>query len=105
MALAVNQVAALEGGQVAVQDGRVLAQVAYPVLGLMSDLPAETLAAQKKALIQAIQALGCPISMPFMFLSFLSLAAGGGYAITDHGFIDSAHQCVADPVIRTLYEM
>ena len=105
MALAVNQVAALEGGQVAVQDGHVLAQVAYPVLGLMSDLPAETLAAQKKALIQAIQALGCPISMPFMFLSFLSLAAGGGYAITDHGFIDSAHQCVADPVIRTLYEM
>lgn len=105
MALAVNQVAALEGGQVAVQDGRVLAQVAYPVLGLMNDLPAETLAAQKKALIQAIQALGCPISMPFMFLSFLSLAAGGGYAITDHGFIDSAHQCVADPVIRTLYEM
>lgn len=105
MALAVNQVAALEGGQVAVQDGRVLAQVAYPVLGLMSDLPAETLAPQKKALIQAIQALGCPISMPFMFLSFLSLAAGGGYAITDHGFIDSAHQCVADPVIRTLYEM
>jgi len=105
MALAVNQVAALEGGQVAVLDGRVLAQVAYPVLGLMSDLPAETLAAQKKALIQAIQALGCPISKPFMFLSFLSLAAGGGYAITDHGFIDSAHQCVADPVIRTLYEM
>lgn len=105
MALAVNQVAALEGGQVAVQDGRILAQVAYPVLGLMSDLPAETLAAQKKAMIQAIQELGCPISMPFMFLSFLSLAAGGGYAITDHGFIDSAHQCVADPVIRTIYEM
>ena len=49
LALAVDQVAALEGGQVAVQDGRVLAQVAYPVLGLMGDLPAETLAAQRKA--------------------------------------------------------
>jgi len=100
MALAVNRVFALEGGQVAVRDGEVLEEVAYPVLGLLSDCSAEELAEKKKALTGAIAGLGCKIGMPFMFLSFLSLAAGGGYAITDHGLIDSAHQCVADPVIR-----
>jgi adenine deaminase len=100
MALAVNRVFALEGGQVAVKDGEVLEEVAYPVLGLLSDSSAEELAEKKKALTAAIAGLGCTIGMPFMFLSFLSLAAGGGYAITDHGLIDSAHQCVADPVIR-----
>lgn len=103
MALAVNRVMALDGGQVAVKDGKVLSEVAYPVLGLLSDLPAEELARQKRALVASIRGLGCTISMPFMFLSFLCLAAGGGYAITDHGFIDSAHQCVADPVLRLIY--
>ena len=37
-----------------------------------------------------------------LFLSFLCLAAGHGYCITDHGFIDSSHQCVADPVIEKI---
>lgn len=100
MALAVNRVLALEGGQVAVKDGLVLEEVAYPILGLLSDCSAEELAEKKRVLIRAIADLGCTIDMPFMFLSFMSLAAGGGYAITDHGLIDSANQRVADPIIR-----
>lgn len=104
MALAVNRVVELGGGQVAVNGGEIIGEVAYPILGLLSDMNAEELAQRKEKLIAAIQDMGCVIKMPFMFLSFLCLAAGGGYAITDHGFIDSAHQCVADPVIETYYE-
>lgn len=100
MAAAVNRVAELGGGQVAVRDGQVVEEVAYPVLGLLSDLSAEELAAKKKALIERIMEMGSVIKMPFMFLSFLCLAAGGGYAITDHGFIDSANQRVADPILE-----
>lgn len=104
MAAAVNRVVELDGGQVAVRNGQVMGEVAYPILGLLSDMDAEKLAQQKEQLIRTIQDMGCVIKLPFMFLSFLCLAAGGGYAITDHGFIDSAHQCVADPVIETYYE-
>lgn len=103
MALAVNRVAELGGGQLAVQDGRVVGEVAYPILGLLSDLDAEVLAERKEQLIRRITEMGCGIKLPFMFLSFLCLAAGGGYAITDHGFIDSANQCVADPIIEISY--
>lgn len=104
MAVAVNRVVELGGGQVAIQDGRIMGEVAYPILGLLSDLDAEVLAAQKEELIATICRMGNVVKWPFMFLSFLCLAAGGGYAITDHGFIDSAHQCVADPVIETYYQ-
>lgn len=104
MALAVNRVVELGGGQVAVCGGRILGEIAYPILGLLSDEHAEELAQKKEALIAVIEGMGCRIKLPFMFLSFLCLAAGGGYAITDHGFIDSAHQCVADPVIEAYYE-
>ena len=39
MALAAERVAALGGGLVAVRDGEVLAELALPIAGLMSDLP------------------------------------------------------------------
>lgn len=104
MAAAVNRVIELGGGQVAVNHGQVVGEVAYPILGLLSDMDAEELAEQKEKLIDTICQMGCVIKLPFMFLSFLCLAAGGGYAITDHGFIDSANQCVADPVMETYYE-
>jgi adenine deaminase len=48
MAMAVNQVAAQDGGMSVVRDGKVLAAVALPVWGLMSDAPVpETLAAME----------------------------------------------------------
>lgn len=40
MAVAVARLAELGGGQVAVLDGRVAAEVALPLAGLMSDMPA-----------------------------------------------------------------
>ena len=99
MALAVNRAAELTGGQVVVNGGKVLAELAYPVCGLLSDLSAEELATEKRKLNDAVHSLGSPIPIPFMFLSFICLAALPNFAITDHGFIDVLQQKIINPIL------
>lgn len=103
MEAAVNRVAEIQGGQVVVNDGKVLKEVAYPILGLLSDLTAEELAAEKESLNEVIHRLGSGISIPFMFLSFICLAAIPSYAVTDHGFIDVLKQQIIDPVLEIIH--
>lgn len=102
MALAVNRTAEIQGGQVLVNNGEVVYEVAYPVLGLLSDLDAWELASEKKTLNAKVHELGCTISIPFMFLSFICLAAIPEYAVTDHGFIDVMQQKIIDPVMEVI---
>ena len=100
MAKAVNYLIEIGGGQAVVKDGEILGAVEYPVCGLLSDLSGEELAEEKRKLNGIIHELGCPITIPFMFLSFICLAAIPVYAITDVGFINVLTQEVVDPVIE-----
>lgn len=100
MAKAVNYLIDIGGGQAVVKDGEILGAVEYPVCGLLSDLSGEELAEEKRKLNGIIHELGCTISIPFMFLSFICLAAIPVYAITDVGFINVLTQEVVDPVIE-----
>lgn len=102
MAVAVNRVMALQGGQVAVSGGEVRKEIPYPVLGLLSDLSAEALAKEKEEMNGVIWAMGSEIPLPFMFLSFICLAAIPDYAVTDHGFIDVLKQEVINPVLEVI---
>jgi len=99
MAIAVNRLAELGGGQIVVNNGKVVEEVALPILGLMSDKDAWTLAAEKKKLISAAHNQGCTIAMPYMFLSFICLACIPAFAVTDHGFVDVITQQVISPII------
>lgn len=98
MAVAVNRLAEIGGGQIVVNKGKVIDEIAYPILGLLTDMDAWTLSEEKKKLNGAAREQGCTISIPFMFLSFICLAAIPSYAVTDHGFIDVMAQAVVDPV-------
>jgi len=102
MALAVNRVAAMGGGQVIVRGGAVAAEVAYPICGLLSDLPLEELAERKRELNRVAHEMGTEIAIPFMFLSFICLAAIPDFAVTDCGFIDVLEQKIIDPVLEVL---
>jgi len=102
MALAVNRCAELGGGQVVVKDGKVAAEVAYPICGLMSDLGLDELAAAKKEMNQVIYDMGCPIAIPFMFLCFICLACIEAYAVTDKGFIDVEKGQIIDPILEVV---
>jgi adenine deaminase len=89
MAVAIARLAEIGGGQVAVRDGRVLAEVRLPIGGLMSDQSAEEVAREVRLLAAAASdGLGVTIDSPFMQLSFLGLSVLPELRITDKGLVD-----------------
>lgn len=89
MAAAVTRLAELGGGQVVVDGrGRVAAEMALPVGGLMSDRPAPEVAAGLEALVAAARQLGVTLAAPFMQLSFLGLSVIPELRLTDQGLVD-----------------
>ena len=89
MALAANRLAEIGGGQVAVADGRVVAEVPCPIGGLLSDRPAEEVAAAVRALEDAAaRVLGATLPAPVMTLSFLALSVIPEIRISDLGLVD-----------------
>jgi adenine deaminase len=89
MAAAVARLAEIGGGQVAVDDdGQVLAELALPIGGLMSDKPAHVVAEGLHHLVEAARSLGTTIGAPFMHMSFLGLSVLPELRLTDKGLVD-----------------
>jgi adenine deaminase len=89
MAVAVARLAEIGGGQVAVLDGEVLAEVMLPVGGLMSDRPATEVAAAIAHLAErTAEVLGVRLPAPYMQLSFLGLSVIPHLRLTDLGLVD-----------------
>jgi adenine deaminase len=88
MAIAVNRLRVLGGGFVAVQSGRILAELALPFAGLMSLEPFDTVRKHLYALRAAVGAMGCPLAEPFLHLAFLALPVIPHLKITDFGLVD-----------------
>ncbi len=81
----------LQGGQVAVSNGQVQAELGLPIAGLVSDQPLEEVIRRMDALNAAAQAMGCGLDAPFMTLSFLSLSPIPELKLTDQGLIDAVN--------------
>jgi adenine deaminase len=88
MALAANRLGQIEGGFVVVEGGKVLAELALPVAGLMSLNPFETVRDDLIALRAAARSLGVTLEEPFLQLAFLALPVIPHLKITDHGMVD-----------------
>ncbi|GGW27350.1 adenine deaminase [Gemmobacter lanyuensis] len=88
MALAANRLGEIEGGFVVVQGGKVLAELALPVAGLMSLKPFEEVRDDLAALRAAARSLGVVLEEPFLQLAFLALPVIPHLKITDHGMVD-----------------
>jgi len=43
--------------------------------------------------------MGCSVPEPFMFLSFITLAAIPAFAVTDKGYVNCLTQQLMDPVL------
>ena len=91
LCLAVETLADLGGGLVAVCRRRVLARVPLPVAGLLSEEPVETLAGRLDDLNRAAASLGSRVEDPFMTLSFLALPPIPELKLTDRGLIDAVN--------------
>ncbi len=88
MALAANRLGDIEGGFVVVRDGKILAELALPVAGLMSLKSFEDVHADLTALRAAAKSLGVVLEEPFLQLAFLCLPVIPHLKITDHGMVD-----------------
>lgn len=88
MATAINVLADVGGGIVAIQDGRTIALIELSVAGLMSDELPEIVCKKIEKLQQAWKKLGCTIESPFMSLSLLALPVLPELRITDKGLVD-----------------
>ncbi|MYH44204.1 MAG: adenine deaminase [Acidimicrobiaceae bacterium] len=99
MAVAVNHLATHGGGQVVVDDGRVVEFLPLPIGGIVSDLDPADMLAEEEKLDRAAKALGCTVDWPFMYLFFLPITSIPDYAITDVGTVDVAAMDTFDPVL------
>jgi adenine deaminase len=88
MALAANRLGEIEGGFVVVEGGRVLAELALPVAGLMSLSSFEEVREKLVALRAAARSLGVVLEEPFLQLAFLALPVIPHLKITDRGLVD-----------------
>lgn len=88
MAVAANYLGEINGGQVVVRDGAVLAAVELPIAGLMSDEPAEIVAEKAAAVLAGFRSCGCNLNNPNMQLSLLALVVIPELRISDLGLVD-----------------
>jgi adenine deaminase len=86
MQLALATVKKLRGGVCAVRRGKVLASVALPIAGLLSDQRATVVAEETTALKRAWKKLGCQV--PYMGFNLLPLSVIPDFRLTDKGLVN-----------------
>ncbi len=95
MVLAAQTVAASGGGLAVVAGGEVIASLALPVAGLMSNLELYEVAARLRAIRAALRVCGTDREV-FMTLSFVQLAVIPSLRLTDQGLVDVEAQRFVD---------
>jgi len=88
MLAVVKRLVELGGGNVVVDDGKVMAECPLPVAGILSDAPLADVIAQSRACNEAAAALGWTGHTPFLTMSFLALSVIPSLKITDQGLVD-----------------
>lgn len=88
MMTAARAVGALRGGLVVAEGERVLAQLALPVAGLMSEQPIAGVRRGYDDLLAAAHSLGATMHDPFMAMSFAALEVIPHLKLTDLGLVD-----------------
>lgn len=76
------------GGFCVVKGGKVLAELALPIGGLMSTMNAPEMIVKLRALREASRSIGCELAEPFLQLAFLSLPVIPSLKLTDQGLVD-----------------
>ena len=85
---AVRAVEDMQGGLVAVADGKIITSLATPIAGLLSPEPLEKVAAGLEKLDRAAHDLGSALPSSFATLSFLALPVIPELRLTDLGLVD-----------------
>jgi adenine deaminase len=101
MALAVNHIVKLGGGQAVVEHGQVVADVALPIGGMLSDMSVHEMAEKEGQLNRAAQRLGSQLERPLFSLMLLTIVEVPDYGLTYKGVLRSPSGEFVDPIIAT----
>ncbi|MBZ7360158.1 adenine deaminase [Klebsiella grimontii] len=103
MALAANRLIESGGGMALSQQGKILAHVAMPIAGMLSDLPATELARQFRELrdLSAEIADWEPPYRVFKAIEGTCLACNAGPHLTDLGLTDGGTRQIVEPLIES----
>lgn len=103
MALAANRLIESGGGMALSQQGKILAHVAMPIAGMLSDLPATELARQFRELrdLSAEIADWEPPYRIFKAIEGTCLACNAGPHLTDLGLTDGGTRQIVEPLIES----
>jgi len=85
---ALNRLQELGGGLVVVNHGRVKAELALPIFGLLSDRPLDEVRLALENIDKAAKSLGCDLPSQIMALSFMGLEVIPELRLTDLGLVD-----------------
>jgi len=88
MAIAVNELARMGGGQIVIKNGKIIGKVELPIAGLMSNESAEIVAKKAGSILNAIKKCGCKLNNPNMQISLLALVVIPELRISDLGLVD-----------------
>lgn len=88
MAAAANRLIEIGGGFCVADKGQVIAELALPIAGLMSDLSFEAVHDRLVPLRTAAKGLGVTLAEPFLQVAFLTLPVIPHLKITDKGLVD-----------------
>jgi adenine deaminase len=85
---AIKEVEKLKGGLAVATGGRVVASLALPIAGLMSNQSLEEVVAELETLQKLATEMGTKLASPFATLSFLALPVIPELRLTDKGLVD-----------------
>lgn len=88
MLLAVKRIQEMQGGFLTVREGRILAELALPVCGILSEKGVKDTALGLKAVRESLEELGYRHSNPIMSLGTLGLPVSPALKLTDKGLVD-----------------
>lgn len=100
MRAALAQLIASGGGFCVAQSGSILATLALPMGGLMSEQEPQKITAALQSLRRASESIGCALSEPFLQLAFLSLPVIPTLKLTDQGLVDVNQFKIIDVIAR-----
>lgn len=88
MAMAVNRLVEIGGGQVVIKDKKIIGEVALPIAGLVSNRPAAEVAKAASTVLSGFKKCGCLMNNPNMQLSLLGLVVIPDLRLSDLGLVD-----------------
>lgn len=100
MLLAVRRIQELQGGFLTVRDGKILAELALPVCGILSECGVEDTALKLKGIRESLAGLGYRHSSPIMSLGTLGLPVSPALKLTDQGLVDVKQSAVVPLIVE-----